>query len=173
MKKLICTTACVLLYGCATPVAPPAPQQAPAAPPAVAPTPVEQALPAPPEPQVVAAAAAGTVSVATNPKAYRLDGARHLYATYPERIFKGKLPPLMHAIVVTEVELDAAGHVRDIKMVRVPSHAPEVVVKVRDMIRAASPLPAPQRMGGTRYTDIWLVDKSGRFQLDTLTEGQL
>jgi len=28
-------------------------------------------------------------------------------------------------------------------------------------------------MGGTRYTDIWLVDKSGRFQLDTLTEGQL
>ena len=41
------------------------------------------------------------------------------------------------------------------------------------MIRAASPLPAPQRMNGTRYTDIWLVDKSGRWQLDTLTEGQL
>jgi hypothetical protein len=23
-----------------------------------------------------------------------------------------------------------------------------------------------------KYTDIWLVHKSGRFQLDTLTEGQ-
>ena len=113
------------------------------------------------------------VSLASTPKAYRLDGAKHLYAMYSDRIFKGKLPPLMHAVVVTEVELDAAGNVRDIQMVRVPSHAPEVVVKVREMIRAASPLPAPQRMGGTRYTDIWLVDKSGRFQLDTLTEGQL
>ena len=116
---------------------------------------------------------ATAVSLATTPKAYRIDGAKHLYARYPDRIFKGKLPPLMHAVVITEVELDASGNVRNIQMVRVPSHAPEVVVAVREMIRAASPLPAPQRMGGTRYTDIWLVDKSGRFQLDTLTEGQL
>ena len=117
--------------------------------------------------------AAKSVSLAATPKAYRVDGAKHLYALYSDRIFKGKLPPLMHAVVVTEVELDSAGNVRGIEMVRVPKHAPEVVVAVREMIRAASPLPAPQRMGGTRYTDIWLVDKSGRFQLDTLTEGQL
>ena len=69
------------------------------------------------------------VSLAVNPKAYRVDGARHLYATYPERIFKGKLPPLVHAVVITETELDAAGNVRDIQMVRVPSHAPDVVVE--------------------------------------------
>ncbi len=119
------------------------------------------------------AAAAASVSLAATPKAYRVDGAKHLYAVYADRIFKGKLPPLMHAIVVTEVELDSAGNVRGIEMVRVPKHAPDVVVAVREMIRAASPLPAPRRMGGTRYTDIWLVDKSGRFQLDTLTEGQL
>ncbi|MES2101189.1 MAG: hypothetical protein V4569_15280 [Pseudomonadota bacterium] len=118
-------------------------------------------------------AAAARVSLAATPKAYRVDGAKHLYAVYADRIFKGKLPPLMHAIVVTEVELDSAGNVRGIEMVRVPKHAPDVVVAVREMIRAASPLPAPRRMGGTRYTDIWLVDKSGRFQLDTLTEGQL
>ena len=57
-------------------------------------------------------------------------------------------------------------------MIRTPSHAPDVTERVRQMIRAASPLPAPRRMGGTKYLDIWLVDKSGRFQLDTLTEGQ-
>ena len=118
-------------------------------------------------------AAAARVSLAATPKAYRADGAKHLYTLYADRIFKGKLPPLMHAIVITEVELDSAGNVRGIELVRVPKHAPEVVVAVREMIRAASPMPAPQRMGGTRYTDIWLVDKSGRFQLDTLTEGQL
>jgi hypothetical protein len=41
------------------------------------------------------------------------------------------------------------------------------------LVRAAAPFPAPKRMGRVVYTDTWLWDKSGRFQLDTLTEGQL
>jgi hypothetical protein len=28
------------------------------------------------------------------------------------------------------------------------------------------------RLGGVTYRDIWLWDRSGNFQLDTLTEGQ-
>ena len=176
MNKLTCLASCALLFGCASqaPLTPPVAPSAPA--PAVfAPAPVAVAIAEAPQPaaSVVTLPASTKVSNATSPKAYRLDGARHLYAAYPDRIYKGKLPPLVHAVVITEIEVDAAGHVRDIQMVRVPSHAPEVVVKVREMIRAASPLPAPQRMNGTRYTDIWLVDKSGRWQLDTLTEGQL
>ena len=162
LKLLPITVVSLLLCACAAPRAPSSPEVAAAPTPRAAPIPSGAPAPGPQK-----------VSMATTPKAYRIDGARHLYATYPDRIFKGKLPPLMHAVVVTEVELDAAGNVRNVQMVRVPSHAPEVVVKVREMIQAASPLPAPQRMGGTRYTDIWLVDKSGRFQLDTLTEGQL
>ena len=175
MNKLICLVPCLLLGACASRV-PVAPVAAPAAPVVAMAAPVSAETPGPvalPVEPVAAAAAALEVSHASDPKSYRVDGARHLYATYPDRIYKGKLPPLMHAVVITEVEVDAAGNVRDIRMVRVPSHAPEVVVKVREMIRAASPLPAPQRMNGTRYTDIWLVDKSGRWQLDTLTEGQL
>ena len=168
-KRLTLLAAAALLCACGTP--PPD-----ATPPTVANT--ERGATAGPARAAAAtpsttSAAAAKVSLATTPKAYRVDGAKHLYAVYADRIFKGKLPPLMHAVVVTEVELDSAGNVRDIQMVRVPKHAPEVVVAVRQMIRSASPLPAPQRMGGTRYTDIWLVDKSGRFQLDTLTEGQL
>ena len=173
MNKLTCLASCLLLFGCASqaPLTPPVTQA-----PAVAmpiPVAIASAAPLPAAPPVASLPASTKVSNATDPKAYRVDGARHLYTAYPDRIYKGKLPPLVHAVVITEVELDPAGNVRDIKMVRVPSHAPEVVVKVREMIRAASPLPAPHRMGGTRYTDIWLVDKSGRWQLDTLTEGQL
>lgn len=119
-----------------------------------------------------AIAAAPDASTAADAKAYRKDGARHIYAAYRDQIYKGKLPPLIHAIVVAEVDLDDAGNVRDVNMIRTPSHAPDVTERVRQMIRAASPLPAPKRMGGTKYLDIWLVDKSGRFQLDTLTEGQ-
>ena len=112
------------------------------------------------------------VSTAETAKAYRMDAARHIYATYPDKVYKGKLPPLVHAIVVTEVELDATGQVRDIHMIRVPTHAPEVTLAVRNMIQHASPMPAPARLGGAKFTEIWLVDKSGRFQLDSLTEGQ-
>jgi hypothetical protein len=120
----------------------------------------------------VTAETAQKVSMAADAKAYRKDGARHLYATYKDQVYKGKLPPLIHAIVVAEIDLDAAGNVRGINMIRTPSHAPDVTERVRQLIRQASPLPAPKRLGGTKYLDIWLVDKSGRFQLDTLTEGQ-
>ena len=40
------------------------------------------------------------------------------------------------------------------------------------MIRQAAPFPPPQRMGRAVYREIWLVDKGGNFQVDTLTEGQ-
>ena len=39
-------------------------------------------------------------------------------------------------------------------------------------VRQASPFPAPTRLGKVVYTDTWLWHKSGKFQLDTLTEGQ-
>lgn len=150
-----------LVAGCASPP-PPAPPPAPA--------PVVRA-PAPPPP--AAAVPSGRVSHATSEKAYRQDGARAIYAAYPDSIYKGKLPPLLHAIAVVETEIDANGHVRDVRMIRAPSHAPDVTARVRELIRKASPLPAPARLGTVKYTETWLVDKSGKFQLDTLTEGQL
>lgn len=116
--------------------------------------------------------AAVKTSEAADGKAYRLDGAKHFYAVYADRIYQGKLPPLIHAVVVIEIEVDAQGRVVNVQLIRVPSHAPDVAHAVRDMIEQASPLPAPARMGGIKYVEIWLVDKSGRFQLDALTEGQ-
>jgi hypothetical protein len=118
------------------------------------------------------AQASQTVSNAETAKAYRMDAARHIYATYPTKIYKGKLPPLVHAIVVTEVAVDNTGKVQHINMVRVPTHAPDVTEAVRTMIEQ-TPMPAPVRMAdGAKFTEVWLVDKSGRFQLDALTEGQ-
>jgi hypothetical protein len=125
------------------------------------------ALPARAQTQQVA-----MVSSAETAKAYKLDAARHIYATYPDKVYKGKLPPLVHAIVVLEVDLDEHGNVREINTIRVPTHAPDVTVAVKEMIQHASPMPAPARMGGAKFTEVWLVDKSGRFQLDTLSEGQ-
>ena len=112
-------------------------------------------------------------SAAEIEKEYRIDAARHLYTAYPGRIFRGKMPPLMYSVMVVETEIDAAGQVRGVVVVRKPA-ADEVAPWVVSMIRSAGPFPVPAKLpgGSVRYVDIWLVDKSGQFQVDTLTEGQ-
>lgn len=112
-------------------------------------------------------------SDAPNEKAYRADAARHIYAVYPAQILKGKVPALVHAVVVTETEIDARGRVLGVRIVRQPSSAREVTPWVVSMIRRASPLPPPARIGRVKFVEVWLVDKSGRFQVHSLSEGQL
>lgn len=117
--------------------------------------------------------AAPRTSQATNARAYRLDAASHIYERNAGRIWKGKLPSMLYAIGVLEVDLDGRGHVRRLNWRRAPRHAPEVIAEIEHMVREAQPFPVPERMRrGVTYTDVWLWDASGRFQLDTLTEGQ-
>jgi hypothetical protein len=111
-------------------------------------------------------------SQATNPRAYRSDAAQHIYGLNQERIWKGRMPPLLYAVGVLQVEVDAQGNVRNLSWMRAPKHAPEVIAEIEKTVRSAAPFPVPARMGKVVYTDTWLWHKSGRFQLDTLTEGQ-
>ena len=103
-----------------------------------------------------------------------MDASRHLYATFPTRVHKGTLPPMMYAVMITEAEVDAAGQVLNVKVVRPPAAAKEVTPWVVSLIRRASPFPAPVKMAGgvAVWREIWLVDKTGTFQVDALTEGQ-
>ena len=111
-------------------------------------------------------------SQADNPKAYRQDAAAHLYRLNADRIYKGKLPPMLYAIGVLQVHIDRRGQVTGLHWMRAPSQAPEVVAEIERTVRQAAPYPVPARMGQVVYTDTWLWDESGKFQLDTLTEGQ-
>lgn len=165
-----CALGTALLAACtSTPLGPghgtPAPAAPPAAPPAAAAT-----------PEVVQSGATPITSVRTssaaNPRAYREDAATHLYGLNRDRIYKGRMPPLLYAIGVLQVELDGKGAVRNLNWMRAPRHAPEVIKEIERTVRAAAPYPAPVRMGKVVYTDTWLWHKSGHFQLDTLTEGQ-
>lgn len=117
-------------------------------------------------------AAPKVTSSANNAKQYRNDAARHLYEQNGQRIFKGKMPPLLYAVGVLNVDIDKQGQVSHLHWMRAPNHAPEVIAEIERTVLAAAPYPAPQKMGHVTYTDVWLWDKSGRFQLDTLTEGQ-
>ncbi len=124
----------------------------------------------PPPPDVQAPPA--VQSAAGNPREFRRDAAGHLYKINAPKIFKGRMPPLLYAVGVFEVEIDGRGNVTKTNWLRAPTHAPEVMAEIDRMVRSAAPYPAPVKMGRVTYTDTWLWDKSGRFQLDTLTEGQ-
>jgi protein TonB len=112
-------------------------------------------------------------SEARSEMAYRTDAARHIYDAYPSQVLKGKVPALVYAIVITETELDARGKVLNVRVLRQPASAREVTPWVVSLIRRASPLPPPVRMGRVRFLEVWLVDKSGLFQVHSLTEGQM
>ena len=113
------------------------------------------------------------VSQATTAREYRKDAASHLYALNQSRLYVGKLPQQLHAVGVLQVQIDQRGGVTGISWMRAPKHAPEVMAEIERSVRKAAPFPMPLRMGKVTYTDTWLWDSSGRFQLDTLTEGQL
>ena len=142
---------------------PPPPPEPPAPEPAQPPPPLAPTEPAP----------LSTVSYAATPRDYRRDAAGHLYGKNKDRIYKGKMPPLLYAIGVLQVEVDGRGRVTSTSWMRAPKHAPEVMAEIEKTVRLAAPYPAPVRMGRVTYTDTWLWHKSGLFQLDTLTEGQL
>lgn len=103
--------------------------------------------------------------------AYAVVAAKHIYASFPTRIFKGRLPPLLHGVAVTETDIDAKGNVVDVRMRRKPS-APEVEPWILSLIRRVGPFPAPTKLGMVTHVEIWLVHRGGNFQLHTLTEGQ-
>ncbi|WP_137893534.1 hypothetical protein [Ramlibacter sp. 2FC] len=137
-----------------------------------APAPAAPAAPAEPTPAPAAAAPPGRQSAAASAREYRRDAAGHLYGLNAQRIYKGRLPPLLYAVGVLQVDLDPQGRVQATRWMRAPRHAPEVMAEIERTVRQASPFPAPARLGRVTYTDTWLWHKSGRFQLDTLTEGQ-
>ena len=154
----IAVCSALFLASCAAPVATPRTEESA---PRIAVTTPPQAAPMP-----------ELVSEAGTPREYRRDGARHLYGKNGGRIFKGQLPPLMHAVGVLAISIDSVGEVRNLYWMRAPSHAPDVVKEIERTVYAAAPFPAPACLASVTYTDTWLWDKSGNFQLDTLTEGQ-
>lgn len=134
--------------------------------------PENTAAAAPRERSAASSPTAVPTSAARTAREYRRDAAQHLYATSPTRIYKGRLPPMLYAVGVLNVDVGRQGQVLALHWQRAPRHAPEVMAEIERLVRSAAPFPVPQHLAQVTYTDVWLWDKSGRFQLDTLTEGQ-
>ena len=167
------------LSGCsapptAKPTSRPATSQVPATPviPATTASPATTQPNAVAQPAATAAAPSPAKSAARNAKDYRKDAASHLYARHSQSIYKGRLPPMLEAVGVLNVDIDRYGSVKSVQWMRAPRHVPQVMHQIERMVIAAAPYPVPQHMSQVTYSDVWLWHKSGKFQLDTLTEGQ-
>jgi periplasmic protein TonB len=158
-EVVVCVVVACVLVGCSSPKIADLPKPE-------VPTPA----PTPPAPKKIPPS---IVSQAQTPRDYRQDAAKHIYGFNQHRIYKGKLPPLLYAIGVVTFEVDEDGKIQSFDWMRKPKQAPEVIQEIERAIKAAEPFPAPIHLGRVRYTETWLWHKSGKFQLDTLTEGQL
>ena len=77
-------------------------------------------------------------SSAATPRDYRKDAATHLYGLNTQRIYKGRLPPMLYAIGTLNVDIDATGRVTALRWMRSPQHAPEVVAEIERTVRSIS-----------------------------------
>jgi len=159
-------TALSLISGCSSPPAPIKP--------APLPVPLPVTVPVPPAAKVPEKIVVpnGPTSLARSSKEYRKDAASHLYDKHAHRIYKGRMPPMLEAVGVLNVDIDQKGSVKAVNWMRAPKHAPHVMAEIERMVKASAPYPVPRHLSQVTYTDVWLWHKSGKFQLDTLTEGQ-
>lgn len=127
--------------------------------------------PVPPSTPTSAGRAPG-LSQARNERDYRQDAAKHVYALHRPHVYQGRLPPMLEAVGVLNVDIDPQGAVKRLHWTRAPRHVPHVMKEIERLAHAAAPYPVPQHLRQVTYTDVWLWHKSGKFQLDTLTEGQ-
>ncbi len=103
--------------------------------------------------------------------------AQHILAVNRDRVFEGRPPHPLKAIVVLELTVGADGRIQRAAILRAPDHARELGAAAISTAQAASPLPAPPRAllgrGVVRFTETWLFRDDNRFQLRTLAQTQL
>lgn len=103
--------------------------------------------------------------------------ARHIQQRNAAKVFEGRPPHPLKAIVVLELTVSADGRVERASVLRTPSHARELGDEAVRTVRTAAPLPAPPRPllrnGSYRFSETWLFRQDNRFQLRTLAQEQL
>jgi len=175
--------AAVVLAGCGNPppVAPPArPPAAPAPGPVLTlpPRPSEPSVPspsaAPPAPSAAAARAPRYVKLPPPQSArswdeFKLVAARRLVDAHPDTSYMGVPPEPLLGIPVLEVELNADGSVRFVKVLREPREAKETIQMAVDAVRRAAPYGDVSRLSRPwKFVEVFLFDDEHRFKPATL-----
>lgn len=141
--------AAALLVGCVSRTPAPPTTPSPGAVPATAP---RSALPPP-------------TAQARNWDEYRIAAARRIVAANPSISHTGAVAEPLLAIPVLEVELNADGSVRSIKVMREPSQAKDTTQIAIDAVRRAGPFGDVSRLPKPwRFSEVFLFGDDRRFK---------
>lgn len=159
--------AALMLAACGSP---------PPAPPVIEPAPTPAAPPVAAEPAPTPPAAAAPPSRRYAARDPMLDQWKHaaaqrIHAANAARLFSGRPHHLLQAVIVVEVAVDPSGRVTRSKILRSPGIGALDKLALASL-KTASPLPAPPSKlvskGALVFSETWLFDNDGRFQLRTL-----
>jgi protein TonB len=104
-------------------------------------------------------------------EAWKRTAAQRIHQANQNLLFEGRPHHLLQAVIVVEARVDRNGNVVGSRIMRSPN-----IKKLDDMalasLKAASPLPAPPpalvARGNLVFSETWLVQNDGRFQVRTL-----
>ena len=154
----------VLLAACATHEPPPPTPNSGTAP-------SRQPAPRPgPAPSVAPAAASSARTV----DEYKREVAVRIQQRNPAWVHDERPQALLRAVIVARIKVDAVGNPQ-VEIVRSPDA--EMSQRVVQSVRTAAPLPAPPRALAAQlsagYTESWLFNTDGRFQIRTVARPQM
>jgi protein TonB len=102
---------------------------------------------------------------------FRHQAALRIVAANPGGTYEGPVPDPLLAIPVLEMELEADGRLRNIKVLRVPTQAKDTTQLAIDAVRRAAPfdgvahLPRPWK-----FVEVFLFDDDRKFKPRTLDD---
>jgi hypothetical protein len=106
---------------------------------------------------------------ATSWEQYRVQAARRLVMANPANTYVGTVPDVLLAVPVLEIEVDADGDVRSIKVLRYPGQALDTVQIAIEAVKRAAPFGDVSRLPRPwRFAEVFLFDDNRRFMPRTL-----
>jgi periplasmic protein TonB len=141
-------------------------------------TPAPKAAAAPPAPPPMVVAKAVPLPAPApryhSMQEYEVALAKRIYDTNAGHTVKGRLQPLLRAVVVLHFQIDAAGKVHKVSTWRSPDPGSDRLA--RTSLHRAGALPAPPpawlHEGMVEVTETWLFNSDGRFHLRALNPHQ-
>jgi hypothetical protein len=97
--------------------------------------------------------------------AFKLQAGQRLVQAHPDSTYLGLPPEPLYAIPVLEIELNANGSVRRVRVVREPLEAKETIRLAVDAVHRAAPFGDVSRLPKPwKFVEVFLFDENRRFK---------